>query len=221
MPIVEFIGCSGIGKSGLLLTILQSVPERNWSTLDEAARNRQIAPRFSSWEVFLLERKLRAVLATAGISVVEIYGILPFFLNKLAVDAVLRPEFEARRIVDGDPLFSNFAGEIIELARLDQTAFMALVRNRAFVFLNARPDRILRNIRERQGRGEYRIAMTGTSDTDVLAKVRGHIEKLQQIRDLVAGTGNPFIEIDFDYSEPGHERTVAEFIDRVFRAAGA
>jgi len=221
MPIVEFIGSSGIGKSGLLRTILQSGQDRNWSTLDEAARNRQIAPRFSSWEVFLLEGKLRAVLATKGISVVEIYGILPFFLNKLAVDSVLRPEFDARKIVDGDPLFNNFSAEIIELAERDRAAFMALVRNRAFVFLSARPDRILRNVRERQMRGEYRIAMTDASDADVLAKVRGHIEKLQQIRALVSGTGNPFIEIDFDYSEPGHERPVAEFIDRVFRAAGA
>lgn len=221
MPIVEIIGPSGIGKSGLLRTLLESGQERNWMTLDEAARNRQIAPKFSDWEVFLLDRKLRDVLATQGISVVEIYGILPFFLNKLAVDSVLRPEFGTRRIVDGDPLFNNYAAAIIDLAKLDKAAFTALVRNRAFVFLNARPERILRNIRERQKRGEYRIAMTATSDADVLAKVRRHIESLLQIRDLLSATGNPFIEIDFDFSEPGHERPVAEFIDRVFRAARA
>lgn len=152
---------------------------------------------------------------------VEIYGILPFYLNKLAVDSVLRPEFGVLRIVDGDPLFNNYAGALIELAKLDRAAFLALVRNRAFVFLNASPDRILSNIRERQRRGEYRIAMTGASDIDVMAKVRGHIENLQLIRDLVSGTGNPFINIDYDFSQPGHERPVEEFFDRVFQAAGS
>jgi hypothetical protein len=221
MAIVEFIGPSGIGKSWLLHTILQGSAPREWRTLQEVARNRQIAPRFNHWEVFLLDRKLRAVLATRGIGVVDIYRILPFFFNLLAVDSVLRSEFKTRKIVDDDPLFNNYAGAIIELAQRNQAAFAELVSNRAFVFLRSHPERILSNIRARQARGQYRVAVEGVSESDLMATVREQVERFQQLRDLVAVSGNPFIEIELEPSVPGHERPVVEFIDRALRSVDA
>jgi hypothetical protein len=220
MPIVEFIGPSGIGKSRLLVQILAVAKARNWSAMHEAISHREFAPRLDRWESFLLERKLRTVIATKGITVVEIYGILPFYFRKVVTDSTLRSEFAVRNFVDDDPFFHNFGGELVELFRLDPAAFSGFVRNRAFVFLRGAPERILRNVRDRQARGEYRVATARVPDTELLETIGGRLARQRALRDLVSSVGSPCVEIDYDYSTNGCERPVLEFIDRVFTTAG-
>ena len=220
MPIVEFIGPSGIGKSRLLVQILAVAKARRWRAMHEAISHREFAPRLDRWDSFLLERKLRTVMATKGITVVEIYGILPFYFRKIITDSTLRSEFAVRNIVDDDPFFYNFGGELAELFELDQAAFGGLVRNRAFVFLRAAPERIFRNIRERQARGEYRVATARVADAELLDTIGRRLENQHTMRELVSRVGSPYVEIDYDSAATGCERPVLEFIYRVFAPAG-
>lgn len=226
MPIIEFIGPPGVGKSTLAMQLASIQPRRNWLLGEEFLRGlgprKMPRERVTVFDEALLDWKLDRVVAekveAGSRTALQRFELLSYFLKCLMADVEMRQRLEEANVVTHEGFFKNFADGIVALRQAYPDELARLLALRAFVVFRATPERIAASLRKR-AEGLPAGALNRFDhygDDALLTGVQERIDRVDAIIAMARQCGCPMLVMDLAVGEWGDRERVRSFLDEVF-----
>jgi hypothetical protein len=218
-PVIEFLGPSGIGKSYYLYRLRDYDKGQDWMNFYEYFRfiNSRYILQYgiNSEHSFLLEKAHNRVYKT-NLCVYDKFKIFTHLKSVTEQDHLLRVvKGDGAKVLIDEGVFLNYYVELLELAQSNRMIVDKFLSNRAFIFFEASPDYILKNIREREGKGRMMELHADLDDQGIINFSQDLAEKFRQYQLLFDKYEVPYLKIKAENDFINNIETISHFIKSV------
>jgi len=216
---IEFIGPSGVGKSTIIREMERLKGKKDkWivaNSLLQTAMNHPTLYFQTNIYDELLNLYSEQMMARP-VSIRKKIVLLRYYLKQITEEETINKIAGDTFVVFHEGLFHNGTDSIIEIEKAKPDIFEELINNRAIVHCVAEPAIILEYIKKRKEEGIRRGLLEGLSDSELLEKNLGALDKKKELINILKKYEVPCLEVNTADKLINNANKVREFINDLY-----